>query len=234
MYNHREPGQQFDVVDLDPYGSAAPFLDAAVQAVADGGLLCVTCTDMPVLSGNYPETSFAKYGTFPVKAKYHHEVALRTLLNAIETSANRYKKHIVPWISCAIDFYVRVFVRVFVSPNEVKKSCMKRAYVHQSKQCASYFMQPMVNPVSKEKGVDPLNPNNNNLLFYAAAIEAPAVCPETGSKMKIGGPFYAAAMHDKAVVEAILESIEPRKKGKVPESVTVGPLDDCIDLQLFT
>lgn len=44
-----------DVIDLDPYGSAAPFLDAAVQCVRDGGLLCVTCTDMAVLSGGHPE-----------------------------------------------------------------------------------------------------------------------------------------------------------------------------------
>lgn len=49
------PSQKFDVVDLDPYGSAAPFIDAAVQAVADGGLLCVTCTDLAVLNGNHPE-----------------------------------------------------------------------------------------------------------------------------------------------------------------------------------
>jgi tRNA (guanine26-N2/guanine27-N2)-dimethyltransferase len=57
MYNHIIPGTQFDVVDLDPYGSASPFIDAAVQAVQDGGLLCVTCTDMQVLAGaNYSET----------------------------------------------------------------------------------------------------------------------------------------------------------------------------------
>lgn len=55
MYQHREKGR-FDMVDLDPYGSAAPFLDAAVQCVNDGGLLCVTCTDLAVLAGtNYPE-----------------------------------------------------------------------------------------------------------------------------------------------------------------------------------
>ena len=43
----------YDVIDLDPYGSAAPFTDAAVQAIADGGLLCLTSTDMAVLSGNH-------------------------------------------------------------------------------------------------------------------------------------------------------------------------------------
>lgn len=37
MYEHRHPAKRVDVVDLDPYGTAAPFVDAAVQAVADGG-----------------------------------------------------------------------------------------------------------------------------------------------------------------------------------------------------
>ena len=45
------------VVDLDPYGSPAMFLDAAVQCVTDGGLLCVTATDLAVLCGNHSEVS---------------------------------------------------------------------------------------------------------------------------------------------------------------------------------
>ena len=37
MYNHRMERNRVDVVDLDPYGTAAPFIDAAVQCVNDGG-----------------------------------------------------------------------------------------------------------------------------------------------------------------------------------------------------
>ena len=37
MYSHRDPQTRVDVVDLDPYGTAAPFIDAAVQSVRDGG-----------------------------------------------------------------------------------------------------------------------------------------------------------------------------------------------------
>jgi len=56
MYNHRTEGSRVDVVDLDPYGTTAPFIDAAVQSVNDTGLLCVTCTDLSVLAiRNYPE-----------------------------------------------------------------------------------------------------------------------------------------------------------------------------------
>lgn len=72
MYSHREDKNRVDVVDLDPYGTASPFIDAAVQCVKDGGrfttsrkitiltssigLLSVTCTDLSVLATtNYPE-----------------------------------------------------------------------------------------------------------------------------------------------------------------------------------
>jgi len=37
LYAHRETSQRFDVIDLDPYGTAAPFIDGAVQAISDGG-----------------------------------------------------------------------------------------------------------------------------------------------------------------------------------------------------
>jgi tRNA (guanine26-N2/guanine27-N2)-dimethyltransferase len=76
MYSHRADKNRVDVVDLDPYGTAAPFIDSAVQCINDGGkicsgyrvfgpvadqvetigLLCVTCTDLSVLATtNYPE-----------------------------------------------------------------------------------------------------------------------------------------------------------------------------------
>lgn len=51
MYSHQSMEDRFDVIDLDPYGSPAIFLDGAVQAIRDGGLLLVTCTDMAVLCG---------------------------------------------------------------------------------------------------------------------------------------------------------------------------------------
>ena len=37
MYEMRGKKERYDVIDLDPYGSPAAFLDAAVQAVSEGG-----------------------------------------------------------------------------------------------------------------------------------------------------------------------------------------------------
>ncbi|CAG0900448.1 unnamed protein product [Cyprideis torosa] len=70
------PGNRraFTVVDLDPYGTPAPFLDSAVQAVQPGGLLCVTATDMAILCGNAPEKCLSVYGALSVKRGACHEI----------------------------------------------------------------------------------------------------------------------------------------------------------------
>ncbi|RLN39469.1 hypothetical protein C2845_PM01G10710 [Panicum miliaceum] len=84
--------KEFDVVDIDPYGSPSVFLDSAVQAVADGGLLMCTATDMAVLCGTNGEVCYSKYGSYPTKGKYCHEMALRILLASIEVKNHPIKE----------------------------------------------------------------------------------------------------------------------------------------------
>uniref|UniRef100_A0A8C9JW36 tRNA (guanine(26)-N(2))-dimethyltransferase n=1 Tax=Panthera tigris altaica TaxID=74533 RepID=A0A8C9JW36_PANTA len=122
MYQHQRASERFDVIDLDPYGSPAPFLDAAVQAVSEGGLLCVTCTDMAVLAGNSGETCYSKYGAMALKSRACHEMALRIVLHSLDLRANCYQRFVVPLLSVSADFYVRVFVRVFTGQAKVKAS----------------------------------------------------------------------------------------------------------------
>uniref|UniRef100_A0A8C6A533 tRNA (guanine(26)-N(2))-dimethyltransferase n=1 Tax=Marmota marmota marmota TaxID=9994 RepID=A0A8C6A533_MARMA len=122
MYQHQKVSERFDVIDLDPYGSPAPFLDAAVQAVSEGGLLCVTCTDMAVLAGNSGETCYSKYGAMALKSRACHEMALRIVLHSLDLRANCYQRFVVPLLSISADFYVRVFVRVFTGQAKVKAS----------------------------------------------------------------------------------------------------------------
>lgn len=76
LHSFKAVGKAFDVIDLDPYGSAAPFLDGAISNIVDGGLMCVTCTDTAVLCASYPETCFSKYGSVPLKGEISHEMVL--------------------------------------------------------------------------------------------------------------------------------------------------------------
>lgn len=121
MYQHRRENQ-FDAIDLDPYGCPSIFLDSAVQAIKDGGLLLVTATDMAVLAGNSPESCYVKYGAVSLRIKSCHEMALRILLQCIEAHANRYGRYIEPLLSISADFYIRVFVRIYSSPNMCKRT----------------------------------------------------------------------------------------------------------------
>ncbi|ETV88111.1 N2,N2-dimethylguanosine tRNA methyltransferase, variant 1 [Aphanomyces astaci] len=197
MYSHRKEADNFDVIDLDPYGSASIFLDGAVQAIANGGLLCVTCTDMPVLCGKDPDVCFSRYGVVPYKSNYLHENALRMVLHSIESAAVKYQKHIVPIISCSIDFYVRVFVRVYKSPVNVKASMTKQSYVYQCTGCDSFHLQSLG--------------KFNGKTYHASFVEPDVVgsgkCDQCGRRFKMSGPIWSAPLHNKDLVLKIRDNV---------------------------
>ncbi|GLB34920.1 putative tRNA methyltransferase [Lyophyllum shimeji] len=205
MYSHREEKNRVDVVDLDPYGTAAPFIDAAVQSVKDGGLLCVTCTDLSVLATtNYPEKCFSNYGGVPVKAEYCHEAALRIVLHTLSTSASRYGRYIEPLVSLSIDFYVRIFVRVKTAPLEVKKALTKTSAYYICSTCQSFYEQPLGRVIEKTQAA-----GNTNYLFKIQ--NGPPVtdkCPECDSALHMAGPMWSGPLHDKDFVTKVLEHLE--------------------------
>ncbi|KAJ3325117.1 tRNA methyltransferase 1 [Boothiomyces sp. JEL0866] len=191
-------GPEYDVIDLDPYGSAAPFLDSAVQAVADGGLLCVTCTDLAVLAGSQPESCWAKYGGMNIpQAPYTHELALRILLHSIQSIASRYKKAIVPLISCHIDYYVRVFVRVYNSAQLMKQSSSKTSMIYHCQQCKSFETQTIGKYSETDKGPK----------FGPSALDINSSCQHCSHKMHIAGPFYSHPIHNPEFVSRMLGHI---------------------------
>ncbi|KAL6773730.1 hypothetical protein ACKKBG_A22240 [Auxenochlorella protothecoides x Auxenochlorella symbiontica] len=219
---------EFDAVDLDPYGSPSQLLDSAVQAVADGGLLLCTATDMAVLCGNNSETCFAKYGAYPLHKPYCHEQALRILLGAIETAAARYKRHIVPLVSLSIDFYVRVFVRVYTNANEVKNSATRMGYVWQSQGCDSFYWQRMGRRLIKGSSVK-----------YApgSGPAVPQACPETGAGFTMGGPFWAEALHSAEALAGILQVLRSDRAAfpayaKV-HSILTAASEELLDAPLY-
>ena len=144
MYQSRGFKDKFDVIDLDPYGSPHLFLDAVVQAVHDGGLLCITCTDAAVLCGKTPETCFSKYGAVSLAGKFCHEMGLRIILQCLESHANRYSRYTEPVLSVKADFYFRVFVKVYSGQRKVKKSGSKMAMVYHCHGCGAFQLQRLM------------------------------------------------------------------------------------------
>jgi tRNA (guanine26-N2/guanine27-N2)-dimethyltransferase len=220
MYSNRSKGlgdEAYDVIDVDPYGSCAPFIDAAVQCVADGGLMCITSTDMPVLGGNHPETCFARYGGSTLKtAGYIHEMALRVILHSIATAAAKYGREIRPLLSCSIDFYVRVFVQVFDSPARAKLHASRTGLVHQCGQCEAFYIQPLGEASEEEQkkqkgkqaGISADSVAAKAVKFRPARVITPGtVCDECSEgRYKVGGPLYISPIFDPGFVERCLSA----------------------------
>ncbi|KAJ6369840.1 hypothetical protein OIU76_028151 [Salix suchowensis] len=195
--------KEFDMVDLDPYGSPSVFLDSAVQSVVDGGMLMCTATDMAVLCGGNGEVCYSKYGSYPLRGKYCHEMALRILLASIESHANRYKRYIVPILSVQMNFYVRVFVRVYTSASAMKNTPLKLSYVYQCVGCDSYHLQSLGRTVSKDSSV-------RYLPGFGPVV--PQECGDCGKKYNMGGPIWSAPIHDQDWVTSILKSVKSMKE----------------------
>lgn len=199
----REPGAtqlkqlpMWDVIDLDPYGSAAPFLDGAVQAVESGGLLCITCTDMAALGGSHPETAYGRYASLPIQsARYLQELALRILLHTISVSAARYGRTIRPVLSVGMAFYVRVFVEVNDDKQGVTDLSLNIGNVYQSTKCPSFVVLP--------HGIKGGNKKN----VYQSIRLTPSHCEETGAPFKVGGPLWLGPLHDQQVITSALDRL---------------------------
>ncbi|KAI0388853.1 S-adenosyl-L-methionine-dependent methyltransferase [Xylariaceae sp. FL0594] len=199
-------GKRYNVIDLDPYGTAAPFLDAAVNAVReDGGLLCVTCTDSGVWASNgYPEKAFSLYGGLPIKGSYSHEVGLRLVLHAIATTAARYGLAIEPLLSLSIDYYLRIFVKVTRSPAQVKFLAGKTMTVYNCDSgCGAWETQLL----ARNKKVVNKSGNSSYKHGFALAPAADANCKHCDSKMHLAGPMYAGPLHSPDFVQKVLDEL---------------------------
>ena len=200
MGQHKSLEKRFAIVDLDPYGSPTPFLDGALQSVADGGLLCVTCTDMAVLCGNASETCYTKYGAISLRGKNCHEMALRIVLQCIESHANRYGRYMVPLLSLSIDFYVRVFVKVYTSQKVCKQTTSKLGNLYLCTGCEAMTVQPLGQLVKDEKG------NVKYVLPKGPPVDRK--CKFCLHSHLMGGPFWINPMHDQDFVKRLIEGLD--------------------------
>lgn len=198
--------EKFHIVDLDPYGTAAPFIDSAIQCLEDDGMLLVTCTDAGVLAGSgYPEKCFALYGgnnfgNAYVNGESNHEVGIRLILNLIASTAAKYKKTIEPMLSLSIDYYFRVFVKVKTSPINVKNHASETMLTYGCNGCGHKIVQPL--------GM------KNNTKFQYPKLQGPisSNCQYCGISYNVAGPMYAGNLHNREFIDKVLKINESSDK----------------------
>lgn len=162
------------VVELDPYGSPAPFLDGATRAVRHGGLLGVTATDTTALAGVFPKVCRRRYAAQPLHGELGHEVALRILAGAATRQAARYDVAFTPLLSHATDHYYRVTLHCRRGAGRADEALRHIGFAFLCRSCG------------------------------ARGIGEERRCPECGAKTDLAGPLWTGPLVDPAAAQAML------------------------------
>ena len=195
--------QKFAVVDIDPFGTPSPFLDAAVSSATF--MLGVTATDTAPLCGAHLKSGMRKYSAVPLNNEFHSEMGLRILIGSIVREAAKYEKGINVLFSHATRHYVRVYAEILHGAKNADKTLSEVGFAAWCPVCGN---------VETKNGL---------------AVFMNEVCPhcsetETVSKRKISGPLWLGVLKDISFCDEVLSELNSlilNKKTEATKLLTV-------------
>jgi tRNA (guanine26-N2/guanine27-N2)-dimethyltransferase len=196
------PRKRFDVVDIDPFGSPAPFLDSAIRALRDGGLLALTATDMAPLCGVHPKACIRKYGGKPLRTEYCHELAVRLLAGCLATVAAKHEIGMRVVFCHSSDHYIRLYATLGYGAKKADDSINEMGYVLH---CFNCFQREIV------RGLFRINHRNE--------------CPECHSQLSMAGPLWIGKIFSTQFTEQMQEESKRkifRQKAKIQKILALA------------
>jgi len=198
---HGAPCRRFDIVDIDPFGSPVPYLDSAVRALRNNGLLAVTATDLAPLCGVNAKACVRKYGGKPMRTEYCHELAVRLLAGCVATISAKHGIGVHAVFSHSTDHYIRVYVQIGYAAKKADTSIKNLGYVLHCFNC--YHREPA----------------------QTLSVKLFEKCPECGSKMDCGGPLWLEKIIDPQFCELMTEENTHtafRNSGKIAKLLSLA------------
>lgn len=178
---------EFDVIDIDPFGTPSPFLDSAGYCSRRNSLLCVTATDTSALCGTYKEPCIRKYNAKPYKSEYGHETGIRILAGFVALTLAKYSKSIEVKLSHSTEHYMRLYIEV-KKGSKKSDECLKNiGYISHCKHCLYR---------EENKGL---------------ATSTPNICPECGEKLIQAGPLWLGEIQNEEFISKMIVESENKK-----------------------
>ena len=110
--------EEYDWIDIDPFGTPAPYLNSALKGVKENGILGIAATDTAVLCGAKPSVCKERYGAVSMKKVAAKEVGVRILLAKIHNLASKMERGIEPILCYSEGHHLRVFVKIIKTKKE--------------------------------------------------------------------------------------------------------------------
>ena len=183
--------ERFDLIDLDPYGSPAPFFENALRATVAGGVIAASATDMAPLTGARGAACFRKYGIKSVRTEFEKEMAIRTLAANLAIVAAKLELGVTLAFSHASDHYVRIYA-------DLTKG--KRA----ANQSMNYLEFLTYCPACLKRD-------------HHQSLERIGEICDCGGRVKIGGPLWFGRLCDSLTVERMIENCPTLESSRLSE-----------------
>jgi tRNA (guanine26-N2/guanine27-N2)-dimethyltransferase len=169
-----------DIVDLDPFGSPAPFIDTAIQSIKVRGVVAATATDTAPLCGTHPRALRRRYNVRPARTAWEKEQAVRILAGYIirRAAAHEYGARIL--LAYYSDYYVRVYAEITKGAKRADESLETLGYGVYCDSCG----------------------------YTATHSEPPRLCPYCGGRATVVGPLYRGPLCDHGIIDEMLEEAE--------------------------
>jgi len=195
LAHYGAPRKRFDAIDIDPFGSPVPYLDSAIRALRNGGLLALTATDMAPLCGVHPKACIRKYGGKPLRTEYCHELAIRLLAGCLAKTAAKHDVGISIVFSHSTNHYIRIYATIKYGAKKADENIKNMGCILHCFKC--FHRETLKKP------------------FLFANSEK---CSECGSKLNVAGPLWLAKMSDRKFSELMEEGLRQtsfRFKGRI-------------------
>jgi len=187
LSSHSAPRKRFDVINIDPFGSPVLFLDTAIRALRDGGLLALTATDVASLCGVHPKACIRRYRGKPLRTEYCHELAIRLLAGCLVTTAAEHDIGINIIFSHSSDHYIRVYATAKYGARRADECVKNMGYVFHCFKC--------------------LHRETSKQFAY---VNNEGKCVECGSKLDVAGPLWLGKIVDKTFCDLMKKDLERR------------------------
>ncbi len=125
--------RSFDAVDLDPFGTPAMVVDAAVRGTRR--FLFVTATDTAPLCGAHLKAGIRRYFARPQNTEYHSEVGLRILLGFVVRETVKYDRGVEPTFCYAREHFVRLHLRLLRGAGAADNTLKQIGFILQCPKC---------------------------------------------------------------------------------------------------
>ncbi len=171
---------ELDFLELDPFGTPAPYLHYAFNSLRAKkvGYVSATATDVAVLCGAHSAACLKVYQAHPIDNEFCHETGVRILLGKMAREAADSEIGIEPLISFSHLHYMKAIARVVKGAAPAVDSIRSLGYAGWCSKC---------------------------LFHNAERLPSGKLCPECGNLLEFAGPLWLGELNEKGFVERMRE-----------------------------